>query len=77
MQGLVTAVIKKPRLLKSARYRALLTQPDFAWTGRKSPADLFKPGDLAEVSIKDINGTVAHVQLEQNVGPQAAIVAHR
>jgi penicillin-binding protein 1A len=27
------------------------------------------------VSIKEINGTVAHVQLEQNVGPQAAIVA--
>ncbi len=36
---------------------------------------MFKAGDLAEFNIKDINGTVAHVQLEQNVAPQAAIVA--
>ncbi len=52
-----------------------MTPPDFSWTGHKSPKELFKPGDLAEFNIKEINGTVAHVQLEQNVGPQAAIVA--
>ena len=73
--GLVTAVDAKAATIKVGPYRALLTQPDFAWTGRKSPADLLKVGDLAQVSIKDINGTIAHVQLEQNVGPQAAMVA--
>jgi len=75
MQGLVTAVDQKAATIKLGSLHALLTQPDFAWTGRKSPADLLKPGDLVEVSIKEINGTVAHLQLQQNVGPQAAIVA--
>ena len=75
VQGLVTAVDAKAATIKVGPYHALLTQPDFAWTGRKSPADLLKAGDLVEVSIKDINGSVAHVQLEQNVGPQAAMVA--
>jgi penicillin-binding protein 1A len=75
VEGLVTAVDSKAATIKLGAYRALLTQPDFAWTAAKSPADLLKPGDLAQVSIKDINGTVARVQLEQNVGPQAAMLA--
>ena len=73
--GLVTAVDDKAATIKVGPYRALLTQPDFAWTGHKSPKDLLKVGDLPEVSIKEINGNVAHVQLEQNVGPQAAMLA--
>jgi penicillin-binding protein 1A len=73
--GLVTAVDNKAATIKVGQYRALLTEPDFAWTGRKSPKDLLKVGDLVQVSIQDIKGTVAHVQLEQNVGPQAAMVA--
>ena len=75
VQGLVTAVDQKAATIKIGSLHALLTPPDFAWTGHKSPAELLKPGDLVEVSIKEINGTVAHVQLEQNVGPQAAMVA--
>jgi len=73
--GLVTAVDDKAATVKIGPYRALLMQPDFAWTGHKSPADLLKVGDLPQVSIKDINGSVAHIQLEQSVGPQAAMVA--
>jgi penicillin-binding protein 1A len=75
VQGLVTAVDSKSAAIKIGTLRATLTPPDFAWTGHKSPADLLKVGDLVEVNIKEINGTVAHVQLEQNVGPQAAMVA--
>jgi len=73
--GLVTAVNRKEANIKIGPYHALLTQPDFSWTGRKSPAELVKVGDLVQVNIKDIKGQVARVQLEQNVGPQAAIVA--
>jgi penicillin-binding protein 1A len=73
--GLVTAVDEKAATIKVGPYRALLTQPDFSWTGHRSPKEILTVGDLAQVSIKDINGNVAHVQLEQNVGPQAAIVA--
>jgi penicillin-binding protein 1A len=75
VQGLVTAVDQKAASIKIGTLHALLAPPDFAWTSRKSATDLLKPGDLVEVSIKEINGTVARVQLEQNVGPQAAIVA--
>jgi penicillin-binding protein 1A len=75
VQGLVTAVDSKAAAIKIGTLRASLTPPDFAWTGHKSPAELLKPGDLVEVSIKEIAGTVARVQLEQNVGPQAAMVA--
>jgi penicillin-binding protein 1A len=73
--GLVTAVDDKAATIKVGPYRALLTQPDFAWTKNRLPKEILAVGDLAEVSIKDINGAVAHVQLEQNVGPQAAMVA--
>jgi penicillin-binding protein 1A len=73
--GLVTAVDNKAATIKVGPYRALLTQPDFAWTGHRSPKEILAIGDLAQVGIKDINGVVAHVQLEQNVGPQAALVA--
>ncbi len=73
--GLVTAVDQKAATIKIGQYRAMLTQPDFAWTGHKSPAELLKVGDLAQVNIKDINGSVAHVELEQEVGPQAAMLA--
>ncbi len=74
VQALVTAVDQKAATIKIGTMHAQLTPPDFAWTGRKLPTDLLKPGDLVEVSMKEINGAVAHVQLEQNVGPQAAIV---
>jgi penicillin-binding protein 1A len=73
--GLVTAVDDKAATIKIGPYRALLTQPDFAWTRNRSPKEMLAVGDLAQVSIKDINGVVARVQLEQNVGPQAAMVA--
>jgi penicillin-binding protein 1A len=75
VQALVTSIDQKAAAIKIGSLHALLTPPDFAWTSRKSPADLLKAGDLVEVSIKEINGAVARVQLEQNVGPQAAMVA--
>jgi penicillin-binding protein 1A len=75
VEGLVMAADQKSASIKLGSLHATLTPPDFAWTGRKSPTDLLKVGDLAEFAIKEINGSVARVQLEQNVGPQAAIVA--
>ncbi len=73
--GLVMAVDAKAATIKIGQYHAMLMQPDIAWTRHKSPAEILKVGDLVDVSIKDISGNVAHVQLEQNAGPQAAIVA--
>jgi len=73
--GLVIAVDDKTATVKIGPYRAQLAAPDFAWTGRRSPAQLLKPGDLAEFRVKDIAGSLAKVELEQKPAAQAALVA--
>ncbi len=73
--GLVTAMDDKTASVKIASYHATLTPADFAWTGRRSAAQLLKVGDLAEFRVKEIFGSVARVDLEQKPAAQAAIVA--
>ena len=73
--GLVTAADNKTATAKIGPYRAVLTAPDIAWTGRKSPAQLLKPGDLAEFYIKDLSSALARVELEQKPQVQGAMVA--
>jgi len=73
--GLVTAVTPTYASIKLGTYRALLTPADFAWTGHRLPADLLKVGDLAMVSIKQISGVAAEVQLEQQPSAQAALLS--
>ena len=73
--GLVLAVDDKSATIKIGPYRAILSPADFAWTGRKKasrpsearrPRAIFYPG-TAEAT--------ARVQLEQQPGPQAAMIA--
>ncbi len=73
--GLVTAVDNRSAAIKIGAYRAVLTAPDFAWTGHKSPAEILHAGDLVQVLIRDIGGSVAHVELEQSPAAQAALMA--
>ena len=73
--GLVLSVEEKNATIKIGPYRAILSPSDFAWTGRKKPADLLKVGDLAQFSIQDLRETTARVQLEQQPAPQAAMLA--
>jgi penicillin-binding protein 1A len=73
--GLVTAVEPKFVSIRLGAYHAMLTPADFAWTGHKSPAELLKTGDLVIVSVKEISGATAEVQLEQQPAAQAALVA--
>ena len=53
----------------------MLTPTDFAWTGKKSPSQLLKVGDVVIVSIKEVAGSTLHVQLEQHPVAQAALLA--
>ncbi|MGC2753153.1 MAG: PBP1A family penicillin-binding protein, partial [Candidatus Acidiferrum sp.] len=73
--GLVLAVDDRFATIKIGSYRAILSPPDFAWTGRKNPTDLLKVGDLAQFSIQELHEATARVQLEQQPGPQAALLA--
>jgi penicillin-binding protein 1A len=73
--GLVLAVDERFATIKIGQYRAILSPPDFAWTGRKKPTDLLQAGDLAQFSIQELHEATARVQLEQQPAPQAAILA--
>ena len=73
--GLVLSVEERSATIKIGQYRALLSPSDYAWTGRAKASDLLKVGDLAQFHIEELHGDVARVQLEQQPGPQAAMVA--
>jgi penicillin-binding protein 1A len=73
--GLVMAVDEKYATIKVGTYRAVISASDFAWTGRKKAWELLKVGDLAQFSIQELRESTARVQLEQQPGPQAAMVA--
>ena len=75
VNGLVIAVDEKAAVIKIGPYRAVLTQPDFAWTGRRLPNQMLHVGDIAQFYIRDLTGGTAHATLEQDPGPQSALVA--
>jgi len=73
--GLVTTVEPTFATVRVGTYHAMLTPTDFAWTGKKSPSQLLKVGDVVVVSIKEVAGSTLHVQLEQQPVAQAALLA--
>jgi penicillin-binding protein 1A len=73
--GLVLTADEKNATIKIGPYRAILSPSDFAWTGRKKPADLLKAGDLAQFQILELRENTVRVQLEQQPAPQAAMLA--
>src|SRR5690242_8011549 len=73
--GLVLSVDDRFATIKIGPYRAILSAPDFAWTGRKKPSELLKVGDLAQFYIEELHEATARVELEQQPAPQAAMVA--
>ncbi|MGB0036382.1 MAG: PBP1A family penicillin-binding protein [Candidatus Acidiferrales bacterium] len=73
--GLVTAVEPTFASIKIGQYHSMLTPADFAWTGRKSPPQLLKIGDLVVVLIKELSGNTARVQLEEEPAAQAGLLA--
>ncbi|HLZ51348.1 MAG TPA: PBP1A family penicillin-binding protein [Candidatus Acidoferrum sp.] len=72
--GLVLAVDDRFATIKIGAYRAILSAPDFAWTGRKKASELLKVGDLAQFYIEELHEATARVQLEQQPAPQAALL---
>ena len=73
--GLVLSMDEKNAVIKIGPYRAILSAGEFAWTGRKKPADLLRIGDLAQFSIQELRENTARIQLEQQTGPQGAMLA--
>jgi penicillin-binding protein 1A len=73
--GLVLSVSDRDAVVKVGQYRGILSPGDIAWTGRKKPSDLLKVGDLAQLSIQELRDNTVRVQLEQQPGPQGALLA--
>ncbi|MFZ3215599.1 MAG: PBP1A family penicillin-binding protein [Candidatus Acidiferrales bacterium] len=73
--GLVTSVEPTYASIKIGSYHTMLTPADFAWTGSKSPKQLFKVGDLVCLSVKEVSGFTVRAQLEQVPAAQAALLA--
>jgi penicillin-binding protein 1A len=73
--GLVQTVSDRDAVIKIGPYRGILSPNDFAWTGRKKTGDLLKVGDLAQFSIQELRDNTVRVQLEQQPGPQGALLA--
>src|SRR5882672_10852280 len=73
--GLVVSVSDKDAVIKIGPYRGILSSNEFAWTGRKKPGDLLKVGDLAQFSVQELRDNTVRVQLEQQPGPQGALLA--
>ncbi len=75
VDGLVLTAGENSATVKIGPYRAVVTQPDWAWTQRKTASEFLHPGDVTQFYIKEISGTSARVEIEQDPGPQAALVA--
>jgi len=73
--GLVVSVSDKDAIIKIGPYRGILSSSEFAWTGRKKPGELLKVGDLAQFSIQEVRDNTVRIQLEQQPGPQGALLA--
>jgi penicillin-binding protein 1A len=75
VNGLVVSVASSAATVKLGPYTATVTAPDFAWTGKKSPREVFEVGDLALFQVVEVSGKTARVQLEQEPAVQGALVA--
>ncbi len=75
VNGLLLSVDEETATVKIGPYHAVLTQPDFAWTRRRTPRELLQPGDVTPFYIREITGDTVKVQLEQVPRPQAALAA--
>jgi penicillin-binding protein 1A len=75
LTGLVLEVDEKGAKVSFGNYSALVTAADTEWTGR-SPAKLFKRGDLARFSVRSVDEAknTVEVQLEQEPKVQGGLV---
>src|SRR5436190_44917 len=73
----VTAPKSGPARVRLGRYHADLAKEAFAWTRKASPADLFQPGDLIEVTVTKVDDTslAATATLDQTPVVEGALVA--
>jgi len=76
VHALVTSVSNTSATVKLGRLSAALAPGDIAWTGKRSPQQLLKVGDIVYVKVTSISSDdKLAVRLEQNSGAQGALLA--
>jgi penicillin-binding protein 1A len=75
--ALVESASTSAARLRIGRHHADLLPAGFAWTGRRSAVELFKPGDLIDVEVRALDPTTgkAEVALEQTPVVEGALLA--
>ena len=76
VHALVRSVSTTSAIVKFGRYLATIGPSEIAWTGKRSPSELFSAGDIVYVKVQSLapDGT-AKVSLEQDSGTQGALIA--
>jgi penicillin-binding protein 1A len=75
LYGLVMEVKPDHALVRFGELTALVTRPDFAWTGKSSPLEVFTSGDVDLFLVKEVKGQTLRVTLDQHPLVQGALVA--
>jgi penicillin-binding protein 1A len=75
VHGVVMEVTPHEALVRFGDSTAAVTLPDFSWTRRSSPEQVFSVGDVDLFLIKDIKGKNLRVSLDQMPTVQGALVA--
>lgn len=74
--GVVTAVDRGHARVRIGPYTGLLGPEEIRWTGRSSPAALFRPGHIVRVRVRSVgSGNRALLSLEQEPEVEGALVA--
>jgi penicillin-binding protein 1A len=75
VHGVVMEVSAREALVRFGDSTATLTAPDFSWTGKKSPEQLFSVGDVDLFLVKEVKARTLRVTLDQTPTVQGALVA--
>jgi len=75
LHGLVLEVKPEYARVRFGELTARVSKPDFAWTGKSSPAEVFTRGDVDLFLVKEVKGQTLRVTLDQRPAVQGALVA--
>jgi penicillin-binding protein 1A len=75
VRGLVMSVSSTHATVRFGKLRARITPPDFAWTGKTDPRDVFSPGDVDLFLIREVKGQTVQAALDQVPSVQGALLA--
>ena len=74
VHGLVTEVKPDYALVRFGTLSARVTPPDFGWTKRTSPLEIFSIGDVDLFQVTELKGRLLRVTLDQMPDVQGAVV---